>query len=269
LTFDPHPTAIVAPERTPEKICSLEARLRLLEAAGAQRILVLPFTVEVAHMAPDEFVRSMLVGALETKAVFVGENFRFGYKQAGTTTTLRALGSALGFITQFFEPIAYRGTVVSSSLVRQCLAEGNVSRAGRLLGRCFSFEGEVVRGQGIGAKQTVPTLNLLPPAGQLVPRGVYVSQTFEPATDRRWISITNAGIRPTFGGEELTIETFLLDPLEGPRPEKIRVELRRFVRAERRFASAEELKQQILRDVSRAQIYWRRMARCTGAASIY
>jgi riboflavin kinase/FMN adenylyltransferase len=257
LTFDPHPAVIVAPERVPQMISTLDERVRLLEAAGAQQILVLPFTEEIARLTPEEFVCGILVDHLKVKAVFVGENFRFGHRQAGKPETLQALGQRHGFVTQFVKPVKYRNEIVSSSLIRRYLSAGNVSRAGRLLGRCFSIEGPVVSGHGVGSKQTVPTLNLRPTAGQLVPRGVYITETLESAGGRHWHSITNAGIRPTFSGHDLTIETFLLD--EAAAPTTIQVAFRRFVRPEQQFPNPEALKQQILRDVARARTYWRRV----------
>jgi riboflavin kinase / FMN adenylyltransferase len=261
LTFDPHPTAVVAPDRVPLMICSLEERLRLLTAAGAVHILVLPFTEAIARLSPQDFVSKILTNALSTKAVFVGENFRFGHQQAGTANTLRALAVQFGFVSQFVSPVSFRGEIVSSSAIRQYLSSGNVVRAGRLLGRCFSVEGPVVSGHGVGSKQTVPTLNLLPVPGQLVPRGVYVTETIDPAANRRWPSITNTGTRPTFGGDQVTIETFLLGTLDGPSPEGIRVHFRRFLRAERQFPTPEALKTQILKDVARARAYWRRLSK--------
>lgn len=270
LTFYPHPTAIVAPQHVPPLICSLEKRIQLLAAAGAERILVLPFTPEVAHMSPEEFVSRILVDALGTKAVFVGENFHFGHKQSGTPDVLRALAEQYGFFVRFLQPLAMRSEIVSSSAVRRYLASGNVSRAGRLLGRCFSLEGLVVTGHGVGSKQTVPTLNLRPAADRIVPRGVYVTETVEQSSNRHWESITNAGFRPTFGGDELTVETFLLGKLEGDAPQEIEVRFHHFVRAERQFPSPEALKQQIFKDVSVAQKYWRRRANMgIPAASIY
>jgi riboflavin kinase/FMN adenylyltransferase len=270
LTFHPHPTAVVAPQHVPPLICSLERRIQLLAAAGAERILVLPFTPEVARMSPEEFVSKILIHALETKAVFVGENFHFGHKQSGTPDVLRALGKQYGFHTRFLRPLSLRGEVVSSSAVRRYLTAGNVSRAGRLLGRCFSLEGHVVAGHGVGSKQTVPTLNLRPEPERIVPRGVYVTETIEPSSNRRWESITNAGFRPTFGGDELTVETFLLGKLEGEAPREIEVRFHHFVRAERQFPNPEALKQQIFKDVSVAQKYWRRRAKMgIPAASIY
>jgi riboflavin kinase / FMN adenylyltransferase len=221
----------------------------------------LPFTAEIARLTPHEFVSEILVDALEIRAVFVGENFRFGYKQTGTPDSLRAFGIQYGFVTDFLKPISFRGEIVSSSLVRRYLASGNVSRAGQLLGRCFFVEGPIVAGHGVGSKQTVPTLNLRPDPGQLVPRGVYITETVDLSSVRRWPSITNVGVRPTFGGDELTIETFLLTPLDGERPEHIQVQFRRFVRPERKFPDPEALKTQILQDVAKAQRYWRHVAR--------
>lgn len=261
LTFHPHPATIVAPERVPPMISTLEQRIRFLQQAGAERILVLPFTSEVCLLSPREFVRQILLDILDTRAVFVGENFHFGHKQAGTPATLQTLGSEFGFVSQFVEPVIDRGEIVSSSLIRSYLAEANVTRAARLLRRCFVIEGPVVSGHGIGSKQTVPTLNLKPPPGQILPRGVFITEAIEGVTGRSWQSITNVGVRPTFGGEEPTIETFLLSPFNGDPPEHIEVRFRRFVRAERQFPTPEALKSQIMKDVGRAQTYWRRVAK--------
>jgi riboflavin kinase/FMN adenylyltransferase len=264
LTFHPHPAVFVAPHRVPQTICSLEEKLRLLSAAGAERILVLPFNNDVARLNPEDFVSQILVNGLAAKAIFVGENFHFGHQQAGNARTLDALGGQYHFSCHFIKPISCRGRVVSSSLIRQYLTEGKLSQAGRMLGHWFSLAGPVVGGQGIGSKQTVPTLNRQPREGELVPRGVYVTETFEPATGRRWQSITNAGVRPTFGGSELTIETFVLTPMEGTSPEYIQVDFRRFIRAERAFPDAATLKEQILKDAARARAYWRRASKGTG-----
>jgi riboflavin kinase/FMN adenylyltransferase len=252
LTFHPHPAVFVAPHRVPELICSLEDRVRLLSEAGAERILVLPFNEHLACFTPEEFVSQIIVKGLHARAVVVGENFRFGHRQSGTTATLQALG-------QFLPSVSYRGQLVSSSAIRKCLDAGNVSLAGRLLGRCFFLQGDIVKGQGIGSQQTVPTLNLAPPKGQLIPRGVYVTETLEPSTGRLWPSITNAGTRPTFDGNELTVETFLLAPLDGPSPAHIQVRFRRFIRREQYFADAAALKAQIMLDVARANAFWRRV----------
>jgi riboflavin kinase/FMN adenylyltransferase len=261
LTFHPHPAVFVAPERVPELICSLEERVQLLSDAGAERILVLPFNDRLAHFSPEEFVSQILVKGLQAQAVFVGENFRFGHKQAGTIRTLTELGQTHKFEACFLPPVSYRGRVVSSSAIRQNIAAGNVAFAGRLLNRCFSLQGDVVKGHGIGARETVPTLNIKPPGGQIIPRGVYITQTLEPSTGRVWPSITNAGTRPTFEGAELTVETFLLAPLGGAPPQHIQLQFRRFIRREQHFPDPAALKTQILSDVARAQTFWRRISK--------
>jgi riboflavin kinase/FMN adenylyltransferase len=222
--------------------------------------MVLPFTPEIAETNPEEFVSQILVNALKIRVLLVGENFRFGHKQAGTPELLEECGYQFGFDSQFLHPVTLRGEVASSSVVRQHVQTGNMSRAARLLNRWFFVEGPVVPGHGIGSKQTVPTLNLRPAPGQVLPHGVFITETWDLTDGRHWPSITNAGVRPTFGGEDLTIETYLLSPLEGPAPKRIQVQFHRFVRAEQQFPDPAALKAQILRDVGRAQTYWRRMA---------
>ena len=267
LTFDPHPTAVVAPEHVPLMICTMEQRLRLLAEAGAEKVFILVFTPEVAHESPEEFVSELLVKRLETQGVFVGEGFRFGYKQSGTPEVLARLADQYKFSARFVRPASYRGEVVSSSAVRRCLQAANVTLAGRLLGRCYALEGEVVKGRGIGSKQTVPTLNLRPGPDLVVPRGVYATETRDLASGRKWESVTNSGVRPTFGGTELTVETFLLGPLEGPSPERIEIAFRYFIRPEKQFPDAASLKAQILKDVGRAQVFTRRLRRLAQPAS--
>jgi len=162
-------------------------------------------------------------------------------------------------------PVKWRGRTVSSSEIRRAVEAGEVALAARLLGRPYSTAGEVVPGHGIGSKQTVPTLNLRTHAQVLPSTGVYLTRTFDAESERVWNSITNVGYRPTFadtsGGHELTIETFLLDPLDPPPPQHIRVEYLRRVREERKFETPEALKAQILRDVCRAQAYFRRVTK--------
>ena len=150
---------------------------------------------------------------------------------------------------------------MSSTAVRGLLEAGEVSHASRLLNRPYALEGEVVAGRGVGSRQTVPTLNLATNA-ELVPgKGVYVTRTTDSRDGRRWPSVTNVGFRPTFGGHRLTVETFLLEALEGAPPARIKVEFLLRLRAERKIPDAAALKAQILRDAARAQAYFRRLGR--------
>ncbi len=270
LTFDPHPTAIVAPNRVPPLICTMEERFRLLGSAGARRIFVLNFTADLARLSPEEFVSHILVDCLDTRAVFVGNNFRFGFRQTGTPEVFAALGNAYGFSTRFLEPVTLRGSVVSSTRVRTELADGNVVQAARLLGRCYSVKGSVVSGRGIGSRKTVPTLNLKPEPQLLVPHGIFVTETFENATSRQWPSVTSCGYNPTFGATDLTVETYLRGTLNGPGPDSIDVQFRHFLRREETYPDAESLKAQIMKDIARSDAYWRHLENLVKASpSIY
>ncbi|MBM3768542.1 MAG: bifunctional riboflavin kinase/FAD synthetase [Acidobacteria bacterium] len=260
LTFDPHPARIVAPERAPKRLSTHEERVAVMSDCGIERVLILPFDAALAAVAPDAFVREILVGALGAKAVIVGDNFRFGHKHAGNIHLLADLGRELGFATHIEPAIRFRGVVVSSTEVRNAITSGRVGFAGRLLGRPYALAGSVVSGHGIGAKQTVPTLNLAAENEVLPMAGVYITRTRDLDGERRWNSITNIGMRPTFDGDALTIETFLLSPFDGATPARIAVEVLRRVRDERKFESPEALKAQIFRDVARANAYHRRVA---------
>jgi riboflavin kinase/FMN adenylyltransferase len=258
VSFDPHPTRIVAPERAPRLMTTPAQRACLMGQEGIEQLLVLPFTRELSLLEPGEFAERILVRALDARAVLVGDNFRFGHLHSGDTRTLAELGSRLGFFTEVIPAIRLRGRVVSSSETRRLIEAGKVSLACRLLEAPFAMGGEVVPGRGIGSKQTVPTLNLTPSGGLVPATGVYVTRTRDLDSARTWDSVTNCGYRPTFDGGALTVETFLLDPLEGPPPRAIRVEFLLRLREERKFPSAEALKAQIMKDVGRAREYFRR-----------
>jgi riboflavin kinase/FMN adenylyltransferase len=258
LTFDPHPSRVVAPERAPKLLSSLEQRCRWIAETGIRQIMILPFDQQTAALDPEQFVRQILVDGLDARAVLVGDNFRFGRKQSGNTQVLQELGERYGFAAWALHAVRLRGTVVSSTAIRKYIHSGKVHLAARMMGRFFALEGTVVKGHGIGSKQTVPTLNLETDAEVLPKEGVYVSRTYDKDSDRKWPSITNLGHRPTFGGTSLSIETFLLEPIEGEAPRRLRVELTHRLREERRFENAESLKSQILRDVVRAKSWHRR-----------
>ncbi len=259
LTFDPHPTKLVAPARAPRLLTTPEQRARLIQELGIDEILILPFTAAIAKLTPEEFVSGILAGKLQARAVLIGDNFRFGNRAAGNAATLARLGRKYGFDVEITATISWRNRIISSSEIRALIVTGDVARACRMLGRPYTLEGVVVPGEGVGSKQTVPTLNLDTQAEVLPKTGVYVTRTHDKARSRQWPSITNVGYRPTFNGHRLTIETYLLAPLQGDSPPEIAVEFLRFVRDERKFDDAVALKAQILRDVARAQVYFRRL----------
>lgn len=261
MTFDPHPACVVAPDRAPRPLMALEERCERIRELGIEQVFVLKFTPEVAKLTPEEFVAKYVRDELHARVVMVGANFRFGNKQAGDPAVLAELGRRYGFETRLVDAVKLRGLIVSTSEIRRRIGEGEVSLAGRLLGRPYGIEGVIVSGHGVGSKQTVPTLNLQTSAEVLPRDGVYITRTLDLDSSRSRNSITNIGVRPTFDGDARTIETFLLDPLTGASPARIRLEFLRRVREERKFETPEALKAQILRDVGRAKAYFRRVAK--------
>ncbi|MGP0071519.1 MAG: bifunctional riboflavin kinase/FAD synthetase [Bryobacteraceae bacterium] len=267
LTFDPHPAKLVAPASAPRLLTTVEERAGIILEQGIDEILILPFTPEIAALGPEVFVREILVDKLKARALLVGANFHFGKRAAGNAAMLEELGDRFSFETEIIQPVVCRKRVISSSEIRRLIDAGDVSTAWRLLGRPYALRGRVVAGEGRGAKQTVPTLNLDTPAEVLPKNGVYVTRTRDIGGPRlrEWPSITNVGYRPTFDGHHRTIETYLLSPLEGAPPGRISLEFLRWVRDERKFESADALKAQILRDVNRAQTYFRRVGQTAPA----
>lgn len=264
LTFHPHPLKIVAPERAPKLLSTPEERVEIMAEEGIEQVLILPFTPELMRMPPKEFAQGIVCDRLDAKAVLVGGNFRFGHLHAGDTTMLAEFGRRCGFYVDAVPPVNVRGRIVSSSEIRKVVGAGWVALAARLLERPFALSGAVVKGRGVGSTQTVPTLNLTPDTEVLPANGVYATRTTDADDGRCWNSVTNVGYRPTFDDDRgLTIETFLMEPLEGATPRRIRVAFLTRLREERKFAGPNELKKQILKDVVRAKNFFRRIAGTT------
>jgi riboflavin kinase/FMN adenylyltransferase len=260
LTFHPHPTRVVAPDRAPALMTTIEQRLERFAEIGIDEVLVMPFNAEIARLTPEEFVADVLVERLDARAVIVGSNFRFGHRHAGDVATLTALGESYDFDCEAVQPVVIAGGVVSSSRIRNELRRGRLREARRMLGTDFRIRGTVAPGRGIGGRQTVPTLNLAPDSELAPADGVYISETRDLATQRCWPSVTNVGVRPTFGAGERTIETHLLSPIDDRAPERIEIWFLRRVREERTFDSADQLKRQILLDITMAERYFRHRA---------
>src|SRR5579859_376314 len=259
LTFEPLPSKILRPDSAPPRLSTNAQRIERLAMAAVESAVVLPFTHELSRLTPEEFVEQILVRDLQVRAVFVGENFRFGHRQSGDAQVLRQLGRARGFEVVILPHIHIQGRAVSSTIVRRAVAEGDVAHAGRLLGRPFALTGAVVTGTGTGRRVTVPTLNVSPEQELLPARGVYVTRTRFLGETRTYRSVTNIGNRPTFNGAALTVETHILEPLDAAAPGQIEVQFWMRLREEKKFASPEELREQIARDVARAQKFFNRV----------
>jgi riboflavin kinase/FMN adenylyltransferase len=261
LTFDPPPRKVLRPESAPLHLSTNAQRMDWFGELGLEAALVLPFTVELSRLSPEEFVEQILVRGLRVRAVLVGENFRFGHRQAGDVTLLRSLGERFGYQVVVIPPIVNEAEVVSSTVVRREVAEGHVTHAARLLGRPFVLTGEVVAGTGTGSRFTFPTLNLKPDQELLPARGVYVTRTLLEGETRSRRSVTNIGVRPTFNGSSLSVETHLLDDPGPIQPKRIEVRFWKRLRDEKKFAGPDELRSQIARDIASANRFFSRLRR--------
>ena len=256
VTFDPHPLRILRPDSAPKLITPLATKLELLKSTGLDAVLVIPFTMEFSRKTPREVAQEIIVDRLRTKEVHEGANFHFGHKAEGTVERLAQFGRELGFHVEIYREMHIRGDAVSSSRIRQLLLDGNVSRAHALLGRNFSITGKPAKGRGYGSKYTVPTINLSS-YDELIPaNGVYVTHT--QVGDERFESVTNVGVRPTFGEASFAVESHLLNfhPLWLDESTRIEIQFLKRLRAEMKFSSPEALRQQIQRDVKRTHRYF-------------
>jgi riboflavin kinase/FMN adenylyltransferase len=255
ITFQPHPIKILSPDHAPKLLTPLVRKMELIESMGIDLLVVLPFTRELARQSPLEFVRQVLVRPLHASSVHVGPNFRFGYRQSGDTEILEELGRQEGFRVEVVPLLEVRGERVSSTRIRELLAEGQVHKANRLLGRPFSARGPIVAGMGVGRKHTVPTLNLAPIEEQLPKVGVYVTHTL--LSGVRHDSVTNVGFKPTFGDHRLTVETFLLDFAGQIDATEMEIEFLYRLRDEMKFQNPAILKVQIQEDARRSLKFFR------------
>jgi len=256
VTFEPHPARILRPDSGLKLLTPVPEKLRLLEATGIDAVLMLPFGRDLSLMTPRQFAERILKKKLYAREVHKGYNFHFGHKAAGDVNVLAQLGQEMGFEVKVYSEQKLRGEPVSSSHIRKLLGEGRVSRARHLLARPFNILGTPGRGRGYGSKYTVPTINLAR-YEELTPKdGVYI--TWTRVGNERFDSVTNVGNRPTFGADSFAIETHLLNfhPIELTPESEVEICFLDRLRDEIKFPSVEALREQIARDVKRAERYF-------------
>ena len=251
LTFDPHPSSVVAPQAAPRLLTTLERKAELVGSLGVEELVVIPFDGAFAAQTAQEFLDDVLVRRLAAEHVSVGENFRFGHRAQGDTDLLR---SDDRFETRVVTLLEVDGEVVSSSHIRGLILGGAVRYADELLGEPFVIDGEVAHGDKRGRTLGFPTANLVPADGYVIPgHGVYACRVRVPGG--AWhAAATNVGVRPQFvtGRGEL-IEAYLIDYEGDLYGETIRVEFLERLRGEKRFDSVDDLVAQMHRDVDDAR----------------
>ncbi len=250
ITFHPHPQKVLRGIDVP-LIVPLKERFRLLEKEGVDVTVCYSFTKAFASVQAEDFVRDMLVGRLGIRTIFVGPDFFFGRNREGNINLLEAMGKTHNFEIRRVEPALLDGEVISSTTIRKLIEGGMVRKAARFLGYSFSIEGTIKEGERRGRKLGFPTANIDTEWELLPKRGVYV--TWAHLGGERFESITNVGVRPTFGDNRLIVETHIIDFKDDVYGKPIRIEFVDRLRDERRFESIDALVEQISRDVKRTK----------------
>lgn len=256
VTFNPHPQEFFSGQSR-QLLTPLPEKIKLLEQLGVEQLVLLPFDRELAALSPQQFVENILVEKLQATKISVGKDFRFGNKRAGTAIDLSEIASKFGIEvaiatlqTRAEEQNEAKPIRISSSLIRQALAEGDIETANRMLGRAHTLTGEVVKGQQLGRTIGFPTANLQVSPIKLLPRyGVYCTRVFIEENNQSSIpGVMNIGCRPTVAGDAPTIEVHLLDWQGDLYGKTLTVSLEKFLRPEQKFSSLDALKAQITSD---------------------
>ena len=256
FTFSNH-TSTVLPGMEPVKnILYEEEKIKIIEEFGIDYMIDIPFTEEILSMSPESFIKDILVDILHIREAYCGFNYSFGHKARGTPAVLMEQGLEYGFGIHVQEPYMIDDKVVSSTWIRQLISEGRMEEAARLMGRMYAIAGEVIVGNRLGRTIGFPTCNLIVDETMITPpNGVYISMCT--CKGNRYHAVTNVGNKPTIGSYAKNIETHIFDFDDDVYGERIRVEFIRHTRAERKFGSVEELKEQIERDSIDARVYHR------------
>lgn len=254
FTFRNHPLSIIDPERCPPFIMPEEEKVEVISGMGVDILMSIPFDIKFLQLMPDEFIQ-LLIQYFRPAHVVVGPNYTFGYQGKGTPEFLRKAGAAYNFDVQVPEAVLVDNSLVSSTLIRQLIASGDVQQAAKLLGRPFVMDGIVMNGDQRGRQLGYPTANLPVPPGMVIPAdGVYAVQVM---TGNTWFNgLANVGVNPTFNGQSRRIEVFILNFNDDLYNKKVRVSFLARLRGEVKFADADALKEQIIRDISAAQAFF-------------
>ena len=251
VTLHHHPQIVLSPQSSITYLTTLDERVALIRGLGIELVAVLSFTPALARLSAPEFV-SLLQEHLRMKGLVIGPDFALGRGRQGDAATLRALGQERGFTVEVLPPVMVGGRVVSSTAIREALVKGDLATASRLLGRPFSLSGKVTPGDERGRQLGFPTANIATNSALTIPAdGIYVTRAYVDGQPYR--SVTNIGVRPTFGGGKRLIEVHLLDFSGDLYGHQLKVELVERLRGEARFNSVDELVAQIKRDVERAR----------------
>ncbi|HET7502318.1 MAG TPA: bifunctional riboflavin kinase/FAD synthetase [Kofleriaceae bacterium] len=261
LTFDPHPSALLAPARAPQLLTSIERRIELLAEAGVDAVVVEPFTRELAGVAPNAFVDDVVIFALRARAIIVGYDFSYGQGRTGTVEALRAHGVNAGIEVAVVPPVTVDGEVAASTRVRAHLRAGELARVERMLGRPWDVDGVVVHGAERGRAIGVPTANIEPEVELAIAPGIY-AVTLAVEGGRAMPAVASLGTNPTFvEAGRLVLEVHVLDWQGDLYGRRVRTTFVARLRDEVKFDSVDALVAQIQRDIAEARTALTTLAR--------
>jgi riboflavin kinase/FMN adenylyltransferase len=255
LTFEPHPREYFAPQQAPARLASLREKLLLLAAAGVDTTRIIRFNKRFAALSAEAFIERVLVDSLRVRHLIIGDDFRFGAGRKGDFAMLQAAGTHHGFVVEAMTTHAQAGERVSSSAVREALAEGDMDRAARLLGRPYSIAGTVMHGDKIGRTIGFPTANIQLKHRRPPLSGVY-SVLVEGLRERPVHGVASVGVRPTINDTgRPTLEVHLFDWTEDCYGAHLRVHFLHKQRDEEKYPTLDALTTQIARDADHARAW--------------
>jgi riboflavin kinase/FMN adenylyltransferase len=260
ITFDPHPMAVLAPERAPVPLTTTRQKEKLLDDLGISVLLEIRFTLDFSRVPARVFVRDFLHEKLDLREIYVGEGFVFGHRREGDLPLLRSLGEDFGFKAFGVEEVRHGGERISSTRIRRAIAEGKVSEAAEMLGRPYSISGIIVRGDRMGKRLGWPTINVVPDNRLLPADGVYACRVFLPSYPATFDCVTNIGTRPTvYENYQRVVESHILDFKADVYGERVELSFHKRLREERIFPTVMDLSAQIGRDVEATREYFSRL----------
>jgi len=271
ITFDPHPVAVLRPDKAPPLLIIDEQRRELLKGLGVDTLVLVRFSHELAHTKPEDFVRDFLHRKMALKELYVGSAFTFGHQRRGNVELLQTLGKELGFEAQGVEEVVHSGEVISSTRIRQAVLLGQVGLAMELLGRPYSLCGTIGRGDRMGMRLGWPTINLMPENELLPCDGVYSGRVYLPSYPGTFDCVTNVGTRPTvYENYQHVVESHILGFSSDVYGERVEVKFYKRLREEKIFSTVMDLSAQIGRDVDSTREYFtarRRLGETDGSVA--
>lgn len=255
-TFEPHPVKFLSPELAPPMLQTLAQKDQILASLGLDLVILEPFNVRLAKLSPDEFFKKIVCDRIGARELVVGYDFTFGSHKSGGIETLKKLAKRYDVGLHVIKAVFVKESLLSSTHIRHFIERGEIVSANKMLGHCYSLEGTVEKGLGIGGKLGFHTANLAVKNELIPPPGVYITETRIEGSKKKYRSITNIGYNPTFAGTRLSIETHILDLNKNLLNKHLEIGFHKKIRREITFESLQALREQIQKDILKVRKYY-------------